>query len=213
MDWLFNVADVLSRPYAEKMQKLVSKFNQATWPQELGLDKESYPFSIRRARKDKEAEIRMAPMKTRKRTEEKAKNDYKDHVYPASHVLDIVRLMVIFSDPYAMSVFAAFVPLELNIVRCKNTFLEERAEGDSQYRHMILNIHFEHAGYEQVVELQLTLSEFALARKWSHRPYKVERAETIEEIQGNDPRIFQPPRKESLPLGKPFKEHDMPFKD
>lgn len=130
------------------------------------------------------AELRAGPPKTRRRAEEKRTNDYNERDVPAAHLLDLIRVMVFLDEPYEMSVFKAFLELRLNVVRSKNDFVEDRPAEESQYRHIICNILFAHGDVEHVVEVQLTTQEFAQLRKWSHRPYKVERAKKKEDIMG-----------------------------
>jgi len=204
LDWLFECASFIRNPFEEKMQELVDEFNQAIWPHDLGLDSAKFPFRVRRAVKQKKkrsrvgvprgAELRVGPPKTRKRAEEKRTNDYNKKDVPAAHLLDLIRVMVVFDEPYEMSVFQSFLELRLNVVRTKNDFVEDRPAEESQYRHIICNVLFAHGDVEHVAEVQLTTQEFAQLRKWSHRPYKVERAQKAEDIIGTP--IF---RRASIP--------------
>jgi len=186
---LYADAGVVFQPFFKEVQRCVESLNAAKLPKELGLDEEQWPFLLRRREHQKATLLpccwlRLGPLKDRLRSEYKIAADYGGCAWPqAAHLLDIVRCAVAFDDPYALLAFAEYLGTQMQISRVKNRFrsfvpgetVSQGSTPESEYRDLLLNIEFTTRGTTHILEIQLALRDLAELKRWSHKPYKVER--------------------------------------
>jgi hypothetical protein len=189
LNQLYTDADMVHMAFFKEMERCVMQANAATWPKELGLDEEKWPFQMRRRRNQKATLLpccwlRLGPTKDRIRSECKIAQDYDTCAWPQSaHLLDIIRCAVAFDDPYALVAFAEFLGTQMQVGRIKNKFKGfvpgklalPGSTPESEYRDLLLNVVFRARGVSHVVEVQLALRDLATLKTWSHRHYKVDR--------------------------------------
>lgn len=146
------------------------------------------------------AVLRAGPLKKRAACVRKIEQDYTGEMEPVRHVLDFVRVTIIFACPYHIALFFTLVSTRLRVVRVKNRFLEPVR--DTEYRDILLNIDFEHDGTRHIVEMQLTLEVIAALKRFQHKPYAVLRQITLDHFRMADS-VFRMPAEVEAPKSDP----------
>ena len=181
---VMSAAQHVNDCFQAHVAELVARFNKATHPADLGLRGEDLCLPLRNAAMEEGesiAECKAGPLKMRDRAEQKVLVDYAEYGAQAeAHLLDLVRVQVRVSDPYAAAVLFRFVEKDsqLELVRVKNKFSPDYADAVdefgrvSEYKDLLLNARFR----GHVCEIQVALADLAEMKRQSHKFYKVSRA-------------------------------------